>query len=1520
MAENGGPKIAKLNGENYQSWKFNMKCLLMERGLWGFIRTENPIIKPEIKVLGENANADEVAKSKEKLNEYNLKADKAYSLIALSVESDLQVHVSSKTTAKDAWIALQGHFEFVSVTQIVRLMRRFYAAKMEEKGDMMKHITEMTSLSEQLREMKQEVSSKIFAIVILGSLPDSYDNFLTSMNARNADDLDWNNVKGHLIEEYMKRQDKEKQNVGEEALFTRGGGDGNYDRGNRGGGRRSRGGGAGNRRRGGGHHGRFSYQPYNNRPNNSRVCYNCNQPGHIAAGCPLREEEEQASLAIHQNFHEDDIALLAATVDTATNEAVAVIEDVDDDYHEDDIALLAAVDDSTDNNNEEEEEKESLSENCIASEKDRIINDLSDTDNNNEEEEEEESLSENCIASEKDHRVINDSSDSAIEDEEEISIGFENEIALVTSDEAFSVSHEWCIDSGASKHMTNNDKILKDMIYYDEPKPVYLGDKSFVLSHGEGKLRLRALHPKGTYIALKEVLYVPKLMKNLLSVRTMTKQDAEVRFIGDKCLVVKQNKNGTSCTVEIGKSVNGGLYKLYSPVISKPSEEKACFATTNGSLSLWHQRYGHLNMKDITHISKNDVVDGMKTCNEKEENIDDCESCALGKMHRLPHPKQSENRANKILEMVHTDLCGPMQIESVGGSRYLLTFIDDYSRYTVVYLLKRKSEVTSKFKEFVMLMENNSHQIKKLNVINSVRSDNGGEYRSDEFKKYCSEKGISQQFTNPYCPQQNGVSERLNRTIVESARSMLCHAKLPLKFWAEAVNTVVYLRNRSPTSALNGRTPFEYWFNRKPDVSNLRVFGCICYVHIPDALRKKLDPKSYKAIFVGYPSDTKGYKVYNVNSGKFCRSRNIIFSENKFHDFNSVEKVEDYMIFPEELYIETNHDNKVDRIDVEKEGDDNGGDVLIEEVQVNNVVGEEINKKVRFQDDDSTVKSTYEETFMDQVANLNGPRLRNPRDRLIENADFAVTDSCYVASLTSDADEPKTYKQATNGQNFRQWKNAMDDEYNSLKVNKTWELVPRPSNQNVIGCRWLYKLKRGVDGSITRYKSRLVAQGYSQTEGIDYEEVFAPVARAATIRALLSFANSNNLEVHQMDVKTAFLHGVLDCDLYMEQPEGYVDPEYPDYVCKLIKGLYGLKQAAKCWNETLDKHLIENGYTRAGADSCLYLKIKNGSFVIMGVYVDDFIPVSNDTELMIAEKAALSKRFDLVDNGNIEYFLGMLVKRDREKLTLTISQPNYVETVLAKFGMSLCKPVATPMDVNVHFDKLREEDEKFDIQTYQKAIGSLTYLSTSTRPDIAASVGILSQFMSNPGTVHWVGVKRIFRYLKGTCDHGLKFVGDVKDELVGFSDSDWAGDLVTRRSTSGYVYQFGQSTLSWCSRRQKTVAKSSTEAEYVALSIATQEAIWLRRLFADIGVVMKSATKLYEDNQGAIDLSKNPKHHNRTKHIDVSYHFTRERIASKEIDVGYVPTTENLADIMTKALSRGPYEKFRDALGVVKCS
>ena len=1305
-AETSSFKIERLNGKNFQTWKFNMKCLLMERGLWGFVT--GTVVKPiKLEVVEGETTATDVAKNIADINQYELRSDKAFSTIAMCMEPDLQVHVASKTTAKEAWESLKCHFEFVSVTQVVRLTRRFYSAKMEEGGDLMKHITEMTSLAEQLREMNEEVSSKKFAITMLGSLPDSYDNFLTSMNARAADQLEWSSVKGVLVEEYMKREDRETQKQKDDALFTR-------DRG-RG---RSRGRGRG---RGASHDGRGASQdgrhhPYKPSGKFEGTCFSCGESGHKywSPECPKYQqkssEEEHAKLA----YHESDMALLCA------EETAAVVDD-------------------DDNNN-----KASLCDESVARVELPVVNNSEDVCYNSSvinvcNVSGEASIETQSLTSCEESSSVN--SDVALNDE---AVG-DCEIALVSSCdyvETSTTNCEWYVDSGATNHMTNDVNILSDVDYHEKPTPVYLGDKSVVLSHAVGKLRLKTACSDGACLALSYVLFVPKIVKNLLSVRSMTKQGAEVRFKGDKCVVVKNDRH-----IQIGSSINGGLYVFKSCVVTPqsayissvpppeppapPPPPPATAAVpkpvaSTSTLSLWHQRYGHLNMNDLKRMSRNDdVVVGMKV-DQKVHFYDDqcCEPCALGKMHRLPFPKQSLNRASRELEIVHTDLCGPMQVESMGGSRYMLTFTDDFSRYTVVYFLKKKSEVLSKFVEYVNFVENkNKHHLKQLNVINCIRSDNGGEYTSSDFAKYCSGKGISRQFTNPHSPQQNGVSERMNRTIMEGARSMLYQAKLPLKFWAEAVSTMVYLRNRSPTTSLNGSTPYEFWFKQKPDVSNLRVFGCVCYVHIPDACRRKLDPKSYKAVFLGYPDGTKGYKVLNISKETFNRSHSVLFHEQSFHDFKcgSMKDLSNEMLFPVVDIVRSSGSSEPsdnDQVGVDREV------IPPNPVEIAPPPVDEIEREVippnppnpveiapppvDVENNDAPrnahrVKSTYEDTFLDQVANLDPVRIRKPPTRFVEEdtADLAF-DTCCLASLVSDLDEPKSFKQAAGGKNAEKWNLAMSDEFNSLMVNQTWELVPRPVDQNVIGCRWVYKIKRGADGSITRHKARLVAQGYTQTEGVDYEEVFAPVAHAATIRTLLSFANTNNFEVHQMDVRTAFLHGVLDCVLFMEQPEGFVDPDKPDYVCKLNKGLYGLKQAARCWNETLDKHLIDSGFVKGSADSCIYVKVLDKSFVIMAVYVDDIIPVSNDSTLLAAEKAAICQQFEMEDNGPIDYFLGMYIKRDRDKRILSISQPKYINDVLVRFGMSDCKPVATPIEPGVKYDKLGEDDEPFDVRTYQQ--------------------------------------------------------------------------------------------------------------------------------------------------------------------------------------------------------------------------
>ena len=566
----------------------------------------------------------------------------------------------------------------------------------------------------------------------------------------------------------------------------------------------------------------------------------------------------------------------------------------------------------------------------------------------------------------------------------------------------------------------------------------------------------------------------------------------------------------------------------------------------------------------------------------------------------------------------------------------------------------------------------------------SVKSDNGGEYTSNNFAKLCAEKGISHEFTVPYCPQQSEVAERMNRTIMEGARSMLCHAKLPLEFWAEACSTAAYLHNRSPTTALKEKTPFESLFGRIPDISHLKVFGCVSYVHIPDNQRRKLDAKAHKAIFVGYPPGAKGYKLYDLEKKKFVLSRDVQFFEDNFDHFKEGPPVDMKSIFldmnegSESVPEHPLKEEPAAPEQVELPDQKNEEPVVPEKVKppvqkdVESTVPQNV-EAVGVPNEEAPVKRTYEDKFMDEVRNLGPVRERRKPSRFRDDDD----DDCLL--VNSEMEEPK---------------------------NDTWDIVPPPEGKNIVGSRWVLKVKYGENGSVNRFKARLVAQGYSQVQGVDYDAVFSPVARNKSKRSLLALANAHDLEIHQMYVKTAFPNGSLDCEIYMSQPEGFVDPDRPNHVCKLKKSIYGLKQSSRCWNSTLDEYLKSVGYHKSSADGCIYVKsVKEAdghiSFVILGVYVDDIIPVSSDPALLKAEKAALCERFEMIDQGEIHYLLGMSIKRDRESRTLMISQPNYVEKVLRKFGMENCKPVSTPLEPGGKFQKLSPRDESFDVQTYQ---------------------------------------------------------------------------------------------------------------------------------------------------------------------------------------------------------------------------
>ena len=528
----------------------------------------------------------------------------------------------------------------------------------------------------------------------------------------------------------------------------------------------------------------------------------------------------------------------------------------------------------------------------------------------------------------------------------------------------------------------------------------------------------------------------------------------------------------------------------------------------------------------------------------------------------------------------------------------------------------------------------------------------------------------------------------------------------------------------------------------------------------------------------------------------------------------------------------------------------------------------------------------------------------------------------YTLSIVEETiqDEPKSYKEAITSREAEKWLLAMKEEMESLHKNHTWDLVMPPKDKKNFGCKWIYK-KKGETSSIEdeKYKARFVAKGYSQVEGVDYNDVFSPVVKHTSIRVLLALVASHDLELEQMDVKTAFLHGDLDEEIYLQQPEGFEVKGKEDHVCLLKKSLYGLKQSPRQWYKKFDAFMTRAGFTKSKYDHCVYLmRLSNNSFVYLLLYVDDILITAKEISEVNKLKEKLSKEFEMKDLGAAKKILGMEIQRNRRARKLYLSQSKYIEKVLKRFDMWYSKPVATPLTAHFKLSsslapKTTEEESYMAKVPYSSAVGSLMYAMVCTRLDISHAVSVVSRYMANPGKAHWHAVKWIFRYLRGTIDTCLEF-GRQEDTLCGYVDSDLAGDLDQRRSLTGYVFTIGGGAVSWKATLQPTVALSTTEAEFMAITEAIKESIWLRALVGELHSC-QGATIVHSDSQSAVHLTKDPMHHERTKHIDVCYHFVRDIVAQGEIIVHKISTEENPADMLTKTLPAAKFKKCLDIIG-----
>lgn len=724
-------------------------------------------------------------------------------------------------------------------------------------------------------------------------------------------------------------------------------------------------------------------------------------------------------------------------------------------------------------------------------------------------------------------------------------------------------------------------------------------------------------------------------------------------------------------------------------------------------------------------------------------------------------------------------------------------------------------------------------------------------------------------------------------------RCMLFGMKVPLRFWPEATGYAVHILNRSTTLILGEVTPSEKWSKHRPIVEHLRVFGCKAYALIPYEKRTKLDEKSIPCVMFGVSKESKAYRLYDPTHKRIIISKDVQFDEASCWDWE--EKMEDTIL------LEDTGDTEHER--------ETGGVQVSQDTNVNDDEGEE---EVTNEDAD---ESGEEQSGTSGSANRTGRNVQKPswmKDYVCEGLSMIIEqEENEVMALVVVAEDPETFEEAAK---YEKWRKAMEAEMQSINDNNTWELVDVPAGVKVIGVKWVYKTKLNEKGEVDKLKARLVAKGFHQTYGVDFYEVFAPVARWDTIRLILGLAAREGWVVLQLDVKSAFLQGELSEDVFVEQPKGFEVDGESEKVYKLKKALYGLRQAPRAWYSRIESYFASEGFKKCYCEHTLFIKTEKEGVLILSLYVDDLIYTSNSATMLEEFRSAMEKEFAMTDLGKIKYFLGVEVTQNEKGIF--ICQKKYAEETLKKYGMEDCNSVRNPM---VRGIKLSKEGSggRVDPTSFKQLVGSLRYL-TATRPDMIYSVNMVSRFMESPTEQHLAAAKRILRYVKGTSDFGIQYGRGKNAGLVGYVDSDYAGDEDDRKSTTGYTFMFGGGAISWASKKQPIVTLSTTEAEYVAAAYGACQAVWLRNVLIDIGFDQKEEMTLFCDNSSAIKLSRNPVLHGRSKHISVRYHFLRDLVAEGTIKLEYCSTHEQISDIMTKAVKLDVFEKLRGMLGVVQ--
>ncbi|GJX23972.1 putative ribonuclease H-like domain-containing protein [Tanacetum coccineum] len=1206
------------------------------------------------------------------------------------------------------------------------------------------------------------------------------------------------------------------------------------------------------------------------------------------------------------------------------------------------------------------------------------------------------------------------------------------------------------IDSGCSRHMTGNKAYLAEFQDFNGGPVAFGGSKGYIT--GKGKIKTGKLD-------FEDVCFVKELQHfNLFSVSQMCDKKNKVLFTDSECLVLSPEfklPDENQVLLKIPRQNNMYSFNLENIV---PSGGLACLiakAKTDES-NKWHRRLGHVNFKNLHKLVKGKLVRGLPL--KIFQNDHTCIACQKGKQHKASCKAKSVSSISHSLQLLHMDLFGPTSVRSLNHKTYCLVITDDFSRFSWVFFLRTKDETSGILKDFIRQIENQLNQ-----KVKTIRCDNGTEFKNKDVIEFCGSKGIKREYSNARTPQQNGVAERKNRTLIEAARTMLADSFLPNTFWAEAVSTACYVLNRVLVTKPHNKTPYELLTGKIPIISYIRPFGChVTILNTIDHLGK-FAGKSDEGFLVGYSLQSKAFRVYNLETKRVEENLHITFLENKpnvagkgptwlfdldylsdsmnYHPVRSEnqanlhagqqeanqnagtediidagdseqedESAQDCFVLP----IWPSYSSTITpdlKTDDKREGPREEEQVFLDELErlkrqekeaneeaealrkefaqeTENLVIQEGAAKASSTNIFSTVSTPAKASSTNLVNTVSIPvSTASPHEGLYlsdptnpeqddseipplediyqNSSDGIFTNSSYddegaVADFTnletvvnvspiptsriisshpstlilgdptsavqtrskvnksSEAHALVSYVQKQRRNNHKDfhhclfacflsqlepkkisealedegWVDAMQEELLQFEIQKVWILVDLPYGKKAIGTKWVYRNKKDERGVVVRNKARLVAQGHRAKEGYRLREVFAPVARLEAIRIFLAFASYMGFIVYQMDVKSAFLYGKIDEEVYVSQPPGFLDPKYPEKVYKVVKALYGLHQAPRAWYATLSTFLLKNGYRRGTIDKTLFLKKDKHDIILVQVYVDDIIFGSTKKSWCDEFEALMKSRFQMSSMGELTFFLGLQVKQK----------------------LNVVKMTSTPIETQKPLVK-DEEASDVDVHLYRSMIGSLMYV-TASRPDIMFAVCACSRFQVTPKTSHLSAVKRIFRYLKGKPKLGLWYPRDSSFDLESYSDSDYAGANLDRKSTTGGCQFLGRRLITWQCKKQTIVATSTTEAEYVAAASCCGQVLWIQNQMLDYGFNFMN-TKIYIDNESTICIVKNPVYHSKTKHIAIRHHFIRDAYEKKLIQVLKIHTDDNVADLLTKAFDVSRFQFLVVSIGMI---